>query len=85
MTTTNHTITERLRGFIVAELGWTGAAGELTDDYPLIDNDVLDSLGIFQVVTFLEEDLGVTVADEDLVPANFATIGAITRLASRRA
>ncbi|MDQ3974583.1 MAG: acyl carrier protein [Actinomycetota bacterium] len=70
----------RIRDFIVDELRWNGARNQLTGDYPLIDNDVLDSMGIFQVVTFVEDEYGIEVDDEDLVPDNFATLDAIARL-----
>jgi acyl carrier protein len=78
-------IEDRIRDFIVDELGWRGERAELTDDYPLIDNDVIDSLGIFQIVTFLEESEGVEVADDDLVPENFVSIRAIARMATAKA
>lgn len=77
-------IEDRIRRFIVDDLGWRGDPGHLTDDYLLIDNDVIDSLGIFQTVTHLEETEGVEVADEDLVPENFASIRAIASLVTSK-
>jgi acyl carrier protein len=71
---------ERLRRFICDDLGWYGAPGELTPDYQLIDNGVLDSLGIFRTVGFLEDEFGIEVADDDLVPENFSTLAAIAAL-----
>ncbi len=73
---------DRIRTFILEELGWYGPPGELTDDYPLIEREVIDSMGLFKLVTFLEES-GIEVADDDLVPDNFASLGAITALAAR--
>jgi len=66
--------TDRLRTFIVKELSFDGSPEELTDDYPLIDRGVLDSLGIFQVVSFIEGELGVEIQDEELVRDNFGTL-----------
>ncbi len=80
MTTDDGTTEDRVRQFILEELDWDGPANELTDDYPLIDRDVIDSLGIFQIISFLESDWDIEVADEDLVPDNFASIAAIARL-----
>lgn len=77
------TIEDRIRTFIVEELGWRGNPAELTDDYPLIDNEVIDSLGIFQLVTFLEEE-GVSVTDEDIVVENFASIRGISRMVASK-
>jgi acyl carrier protein len=76
------TTTDRLRNFIVDELGWRGPT--LTDDFPLLGNRVIDSLGLFRVVAFLETEYGVTIADQDLVPAKFATLETIARLVDQQ-
>lgn len=73
--------TDELRNFIVTELGWRGP--ELTDDYPLIENHVIDSLGVFEIVEFLESQYGVTVSDEELVPAKFGTLASMAELVDR--
>ncbi len=77
--------TDRLRDFIVDELRWSGPRAELTDDYPLLENHVIDSLGLFRIVDFLEREYGVEVGDEELVPSNFATLSTIAGLADRAA
>jgi acyl carrier protein len=75
--------TDRIRTFIVDELGWRGPT--LTDDYPLLENRVIDSLGLFRIVGFLETEYGVKVADDQLVPGNFATLETIAELVERPA
>jgi len=65
---------------IVNDLAWTGSPDVLTPDYPLIDNQVLDSLGIYQMVTFIQDEFDIEVDAMELVPDNFETIGAIERL-----
>jgi acyl carrier protein len=71
---------DRLRGFIIDELHWRGSRRELTDDRRLIADHILDSLGLFELIAFLEYDLGVQVGDEELTVENFATIAAVARL-----
>ncbi len=71
--------TDLLRNFIVTVLGWLGP--ELTDDYPLIENHVIDSLDLFQIVGFLETEFGVHIDDAELVPEKFATLTSIAQLA----
>jgi acyl carrier protein len=73
-------IADEVRSFIVRELNWKGAPNELTNDYPLLDRQVLDSVGIFQLVSFVESEYGVEIGDEELVPENFGTIESIARL-----
>jgi acyl carrier protein len=72
---------DRLREFIVDELGWRGP--QLTDDYPLLENRVIDSLGLFRIVGFIESESGTRLDDQDVVPENFATLSAIAKLAER--
>jgi acyl carrier protein len=66
-----------IRAFIVHELQWSGPPDDLTDDYPLLDRSVLDSLDILKLVTFLEDRFSIDVDDEELVPEHFETISRI--------
>lgn len=75
---------DALRSFIVNELHYKGTPDRLTHDYPLIENQVVDSLGLFMLVSFIEEQFGVEVGDEELVPENFGTIGAMSKLIERK-
>ncbi|MCZ6630771.1 MAG: acyl carrier protein [Actinobacteria bacterium] len=74
------TTQDRVREFISDELNLRVSAGDLVDDYPLLEKDVLDSMGIFQVVAFLEDEFGIEIDDAELVPENFETIGSIAEL-----
>jgi acyl carrier protein len=79
-------IEESVRRFIVEELSNDGRSGDITDDYPLLERQVLDSLGIFNLVAYLESEFGIVVQDEDLVPANFGTVADIaTFVGAKRA
>lgn len=71
---------DRIRTFLVEELHWQGSKADLTDDLPLIADHVVDSMGILQLVAWLEADFGVSVQDTEIVPANFGTIAAIEAL-----
>jgi acyl carrier protein len=70
----------QIRDFITQELVREAIDADVADDFPLIDSGALDSLGIFQLVTFLEDEIGVSIADEELTPDNFGTIRAIAGL-----
>lgn len=76
---------EQIRGFVVDELRWDGPRSELTDDLPLIENHVVDSMGLLRLVSWLETTFGISVEDQDVVPANFGSIRQIAELvASKR-
>lgn len=70
--------TQRLKSFFASELQAPNEV--LVPDYPLIANKIIDSMGIFKVVAFIESEYGVTVDDEDLVPDNFGTLASIAAL-----
>jgi acyl carrier protein len=45
-----------------------------------MDNGVIDSLGIFRLVSFLEENFGVRVGDEEINPENLKSVDSIEQL-----
>jgi acyl carrier protein len=73
-------IEERVRTFIVQELGAYGYGSELRDDYPLLVNGLIDSLGIAELVEFIENEFGVRLELEELVVENFGTVSGIAAL-----
>ena len=46
---------------------------------------MVDSLGLFQIVEFLETECGVEIADHEILPENFATLSSIAKLVEARA
>jgi acyl carrier protein len=78
-------VQDRLRSFLIDDLGCGMSNKSLTDTYALIDHKVVDSVGIYQLVAFIEVEFDVEILDEELVVTNFATIDDIARLiASKR-
>jgi len=51
--------------------------------YPLdasfLENGIVDSMNILQLVMFVEENFSVTVGDSDIVPDNFDSVAKIAR------
>jgi acyl carrier protein len=72
------TIEDRLRDFIADEISSDVEADELNDDYVL--RDIVDSMGLFEIVSFIESEFEVEIANEELVPRNFDTIRGIADL-----
>jgi acyl carrier protein len=69
-----------IRDFIARELSWDGTADELTPEFPLLEKEVVDSLGIFKIISFLETTYDIEIDDDDLVPDNFESIEKISGL-----
>ncbi len=77
------TIDQEIHRFIVERLRWDAEAAELTLDYPLLERRTIDSLDTLRLIDFIEEKFAIRLADEDVVPTNFATLRAMTELVAR--
>jgi acyl carrier protein len=53
-------------------------SGEVDDDASLLENGIIDSTGVLELVTFVEGQFGIGVADDELVPENFDSIAGLT-------
>ncbi len=69
-----------LRSFIATNFLFTDDA--VADDMSLLESGVIDSTGAMELIGHVEDLLGVTVADEDLVAANFDSIDRIVAFAT---
>jgi acyl carrier protein len=67
------TVEAQLREFIKRKFP-SARARELTPVEALLENGIIDSLGVLDLVSFMENTFAITVSDEDLLPENFRTI-----------
>ena len=54
-------------------------------DVRLVEEELIDSLGIFSLVDFIEERFGVVIEVEEITIENFATVRAIDALIAGKA
>jgi len=54
------------------------------DDMSLLDEGVIDSVGVMELVAFLEGDLGINVADDELVPENLDSLNNLAAFVGRK-
>jgi acyl carrier protein len=80
MTTKEITVKDQVRQFVREELASAKGITLVSDDESLIDNGVVDSLGIFRLVTFLEETFGVKIGDEEISAENLQSVDMIEQL-----
>src|SRR5258705_13824319 len=62
-----------VRTFVRQQLETRGGA-DISDDASLVDAGVIDSLGIFQFIAFLESTFHIQISDNEIVLSNFETI-----------
>jgi acyl carrier protein len=73
-----------IRAFIVENFLFGDDSHPLPADQSLIDNDLVDSTGILELVGFIEERFAISVADADIVPANLDSIDRIAGFIARK-
>lgn len=78
------TIRNGIRDFIVENFLFGDAAHAPANDESLIENGIVDSTGILELVGFIEERFGFTMADADIVPANLDTLDRIAAFVAGR-
>ncbi|MGH8093060.1 MAG: acyl carrier protein [Chthoniobacterales bacterium] len=76
MNTSPLNVKELTRAFVLEYAAGRGVT-ELKDDEPLLTTQLIDSLGSFRMIAFLEETFPLTIEDTDMVPENFETLNAV--------
>ena len=69
--------THEIRAFIVDNFLF-GEEGKLTDSAPLLEKHIIDSTGVLEIVSFLEERFGIRIEDEELAPENLGSVEKIS-------
>jgi acyl carrier protein len=70
-------IEQRIHAFLLGKFPLARKAG-VGKDTALLEKGILDSLGILDVVSFLESEFSLVVSDDELLPENFQSLGTLT-------
>ncbi len=73
-----------LRRFIADRLAYQEEIAWLGDRASLREAGLVDSTGVIELVTFLEEEFGVAVSDEEMLPQNLDSIAALEAFIARK-
>jgi len=76
-------LAESLRQFIEANFLF-GVNTDYTDDASLMDNSIIDSTGVLELIAHLESTYHIAIGDEDLVPENLDSITGLVSFIQRK-
>ncbi len=68
-----------IKSYILENFLFTDDNGRLQDDTSFLEEGIVDSTGVLELVMFVEETFGTTVEDEEIVPENFDSVEQLTR------
>lgn len=74
----------QIKRFVLQNFLFTDDEKAVADHESLITKGIVDSTGILELITHLEETFGISVAEEEMVPANFESIDAVTAFLTRK-
>ncbi len=77
-------VKESVRQYIIENFLFGDESPLESDSMSLLDGGIIDSVGVMELVAFLEQDFGLTIADEDLVPENLDSVDNLSGFIGRR-
>lgn len=69
-----NSVEEQLRKYIADNILFSNNGYPYSDDTSFLENGVVDSMNVMELVMFVEETFHVSVKDEEVVPDNFDSI-----------
>jgi acyl carrier protein len=70
---------DQIRNFILENYLFTNDPAALALDDSLLGRGIVDSTGMLEIIYFIEEQLGVKVADADMIPDNLDSVNRIAK------
>jgi acyl carrier protein len=77
-------VKDQIKKYIAENFLFSSNGFTLDDDESFLEAGVVDSLGVVELVSFVEENFHVQVPDDDIVPDNFDSVDNLAAYISRR-
>ncbi|HEY7233926.1 MAG TPA: acyl carrier protein [Gemmatimonadaceae bacterium] len=76
---TEHEISARVREYVAENFLYMRQGYEFSDADSLLGHGIIDSMGVIELVTFVQDEFGVDVENCEITDENFGTLDAIAR------
>jgi len=77
-------VEQKIRDYILDNYLFTDDQSALANEDSFLDKGIIDSTGIMEVIFFLEEEFGIQVDDEEMVPENLDSVKNIVTYVERK-
>ena len=75
---------EKIRAFILENYLFTDDQSELKNDESFLDQGILESTGILEIIFFIEDEFGIKIKDEEMIPDNLDSVEKIVAFIQRK-
>jgi acyl carrier protein len=77
------TLQQQIRDFVTSNF-YVADPNTLEDRTSLLDQGIIDSTGVLEVIMFIESTFGMTVEDSEMLPENLDSIERIAAFVARK-
>lgn len=77
-------IEDQIKDYIARNLIFSGNGFHYGDDASFLEEGIVDSQGVMELVAFVEEQFQLRVDDEDIVPDNFDSVSKLANYVRRK-
>jgi acyl carrier protein len=77
-------IENQIKAYILENFLFSDNGYELAEDASFLEEGIVDSTGVLELVMFVEETYDIAVEDEEIVPENFDSVGQLAAYISRK-
>lgn len=77
-------VVDRTRAWVLENFLYMRPDWPLDDEAPLLRSGVIDSIGVIELVGFLEHTYHLTIPEQQITEENLGTLGAIGRFVAER-
>ncbi len=71
-------IEKSIRDYILDNFLFTDDQSALGNDDSFLEKGIIDSTGILELITFMEEEFELVVGEEEMIPENLDSVNRIT-------
>ena len=75
---------QKVREYILDNYLFTDDQTALANEDSFLDKGIIDSTGIMEVIFFIEQEFGIQVDDEEMVPENLDSVNNIVAFIGRK-
>ncbi len=73
---------EKIKGFIIENFLF-GEDSDLNDDTSFLEEGIIDSTGVLELIEYLEEEFDIEIDDEDMIPENLDSLNNLEQFIGR--
>lgn len=77
-------VEDLIRDYIAHNILFSNKGYPYPDDTSFLDNGIVDSINVMEIVMFVEENFHFKVRDEEIIPDNFDSVAALTAYIQRK-